>query len=352
MIGTAKARGTSIGVMLTRRAFAATAALTPLIGCQSAEPASSAAPSGAVWREGPRAPYAVQEIYPALHRGAIWIAGGFAPLAALGATQRVIVLDVARNRWSEGPALPTPSHHVQLASLNDELYAIGGFLGGDNRRRWICTPRVLKLEGDAWVEAPPLPKPIAEGMPLVHGGGRIHLIGGRSPRAAANQAWDHQIDVDDHFVLTPVGGWERAAPLPMARNSHAGAVLGDELHIVSGRTVAAGQSPAHHIYDTRTSAWRDGPAFPEPRGGIAAATWRGRIVAGGGEIFEPGSVGDTLYEFTNGAWSRFSTMPTPRHGHGFIAAGDALYALGGAQRPSADGTLASVDVLGVAPARL
>jgi len=233
---------------------------------------------------------------------------------------------------------------VQLASLNDELYAIGGFLGGDNRRRWICTTRVLKLSGDAWIEAPSLPKPIAEGIPLVHGG-RIHLIGGRSPRTSANQEWDDQIDVDEHFAFTPAAGWERAAPLPMARNSHGGAVLGDELHIISGRTVASGQTPAHHIYDTRTSAWRSGPDFPEPRGGIAAATWRGRIVAGGGEIFEPGSVGDALYEFADGAWSRFSTMPTPRHGHGFITASNALYALGGAQRPSADGTLSSVDIL-------
>ncbi|MGE0662042.1 MAG: Kelch repeat-containing protein [Hyphomonadaceae bacterium] len=332
--------------MLTRRTFAASAALAPLMSCQSDQPAPAATASSGEhsWRQGARAPYAVQEIYPALHRGAIWIAGGFAPLAALGATQRVIVLDVARDRWSEGPALPTPSHHVQLASLNDELYAVGGFLGGDNRRRWICTPRVLKLSGDTWIEAPSLPKPVAEGMPLVHEG-RIHLIGGRSPRAAANQEWDDQVDIDDHFVFAPSEGWKRAASLPTARNSHAGAVLGDELHIVSGRTVADGQTPAHDIYDARTSAWRSGPDFPEPRGGIAAATWRDRIVAGGGEIFEPGSVGDTLYEFANGAWSRFTTMPTPRHGHGFIAAGGALYALGGAQRPSADGTIARVDVL-------
>jgi N-acetylneuraminic acid mutarotase len=131
----------------------------------------------------------------------------------------------------------------------------------------------------------------------------------------------------------------------MARNSHAGAVLGDELHIISGRTVAGGQTPAHHVFDTRSSVWRNGPDFPEPRGGVAAAAWRGRIVAGGGEIFEPGSVGDTLYGFDGGAWSRLTTMPTPRHGHGLVAAGDALYALGGARRPSASGTLASVDVL-------
>lgn len=325
---------------LTRRRFAA--APLALAACQSEAQAPPAPP----WRSAPDAPYAVQEIYPALHRGEIWIAGGFSP-QALGATERVIVFDPARNQWRDGPALPTPSHHVQLASLNDELWAIGGFIGGLTRVAWNCTPRVLILRGDTWTEGPALPKPIAEGMPLVHQG-RIHLIGGRSPRGTANSAWDDQIDVDDHFVFAAgATQWERAAPLPMARNSHAGATLGGAIHIISGRTVANGQTDAHHIYDARSGAWREGAPFPEPRGGLAAATLHGAIVAGGGEIFEPASVGDSLYVFNDATgWSRFETMPTPRHGHGFIVADEKLYALGGARRTSASDTLARVDVLG------
>lgn len=324
--------------MLSRRSFSASLLVA---ACQAPRANTPTAP----WRRAPDAPFAVQEIYPALHRGAIWIAGGFAPLAALGATQRVIAFDLARNRWIDGPALPTPSHHVHLAALNDELWAIGGFLGGANRRRWICTTRVLKLAGEAWVEGPPLPKPIGEAAPIVHNG-RIHLIGGRSPLGAANDAWDDQGDVDDHFVIgAGDAAWSRAAPLPMARNSAAGISDGARLHVVSGRTVTDGQTPAHHVYDPAGDRWSNGPDFPEPRGGAAGAFWRGRVIAGGGEIFEPGSVGDVLYAFDGAAWSRFETMPTPRHGHGLVATDDALYALGGARRPSGNDTLASVDVL-------
>jgi hypothetical protein len=335
----------------TRRTFAASAAATPILAaCQAAPPqeAQASAPPPAsgtpTWRAGAEAPYAVQEIYPELYRGGIWVAGGF---TRLGATERVIVYDIATNTWRDGPALPTVSHHVQLAALNDELWAIGGFLGGITRTQWICTPRVLKLNGDRWVEGPSLPKPIAEGMPLVHQG-RIHLIGGRSPLGTANSDWDHQGDVDDHFVFAAgATQWERATPLPMARNSHAGATLGGTIHIISGRTVANGQTPAHHIYDARSGQWREGPAFPDARGGIAAATWRGRIVAGGGEIFQPPSVGDGLHAFdeTSG-WSRTETMPTPRHGHGLISDGDTLYALGGASQVSARQTLSRLDILG------
>jgi len=286
----------------------------------------------------------VQEIYPALHHGAIWIAGGF---TRLGATERVVVFDIGRNAWRDGPTLPTPSHHVHLASLNGELWAIGGFMGGMTRTQWICTPRALKLAGDGWIEGPALPKPIGEAAPIVHQD-RIHLIGGRSPGGTANQAWEDQADVDDHFVIASgETAWGRAAPLPLARNSAAGVSDGERVHVISGRTVANGQTPKHDIYDPRTGQWSEGPAFPEPRGGLAGAFVRGRIVAGGGEIFDPGSVGDALYAFdTAQGWSRFETLPTPRHGHGFVAADGVLYALGGAQQPSASGTLSSVDVLG------
>lgn len=327
--------------MITRRTFAASSLALPFAAaCQSApHPSVPASP----WQEAAPMPYAVQEIYPALHNGAIWVAGGFSP-QALGATKRVSIFDIARNTWRAGPDLPTPSHHVHLASGGGALYAIGGFLGGDTRTRWICTTRVLKLEGDAWIEAPALPKPIGEAVPLVHEG-RIHLIGGRSPRGEANAGWNDQIDVSDHFVLSDAANaWERAAPLPVARNSAAGAVLSGVLHVISGRTVANGQTSAHHIYDPRADAWRDGPAFPDPRGGLGAATLDSAIIAGGGEIFEPGSVGTTLYRFDGEAWAPFDTLPTPRHGHGFIAANDALFALGGAQRVGGDGTLSSVDV--------
>jgi N-acetylneuraminic acid mutarotase len=330
--------------MITRRCLAASVAAAPLFsGCARAAAPTPRAP----WRSAPDAPYAVQEIYPALHNNAIWIAGGFSP-QALGATERVIVFNLANNRWSDGPALPTPSHHVQLASLNGELWAIGGFIAGPLRLAWTCTHRVLKLQGDRWVEGPSLPKPIGEGVPLVHQG-RIHLIGGRSPRGAANSDWSDQSDVGDHFVLAAgAASWDRAAPLPMARNSAAGVSKGDAIHIISGRTVAADVTGAHHIYDSVSGAWREGPAFPEPRGGLAAALHGGAVVAGGGEVFEPGSVGDALYALDDASetWTRTETLPTPRHGYGLVAAGTALYAVGGAQRPSASGTLSSMHVLG------
>jgi hypothetical protein len=294
------------------------------------------------WRAGPVAPYATQEIYPALHGGEIWVAGGFSPQAR-GATERVIVLDPATWRWRDGPALPEPAHHVQLASVEGELYAMGGFLGGASRVSWICTPRVLRLAGERWVESAALPVPIAEAVPLVLDG-RIHLVGGRSPRGADNATWNDHVDVAEHLVFQS-GAWRRAAPLPMARNSHAGAVVKGALHMVSGRTVAAGPTPAHQVYLPNEDRWQQATPFPEPRGGLAAALWRGRLVAGGGEVFTPGSVGTTLWALQGERWVSIGSLPTPRHGHGFVTVADALVVIGGAEQPGARGALATVDIL-------
>lgn len=297
-----------------------------------------------MWRQGPDAPYAVQEIYPAVHDGGIWVAGGFSP-QSMGATARVIVFDIAQQRWREGPRLPAPAHHVHLTSFEGALWAIGGYRAGPSLTGWTCTERVLRLEGGQWVDGPALPKPVAEAAPIVHQG-RIHIIGGRSPSGAENAEWSDQTDIADHFVLAPgATQWEAAAPLPMARNSTAVASVGGAIHVISGRTVAHGQTAAHHIYDARSGAWSQGADYPDARGGLAAAYFRGRIVVGGGEIFEPRSVGASMHQLDGASWSAFETMPVARHGHGFIVADDALYAIGGAQRTGGDGTLARLDVL-------
>ena len=107
----------------------------------------------------------------------------------------------------------------------------------------------------------------------------------------------------------------------MARNSAAGVSDGDRLHVISGRTVAAGQTPRHDIYDPRSGRWEEGPAFPEPRGGLAAAFLDGAVVAGGGEIFEPGSVGTALYRFDGARLVALrNARPSPATATAFLSA--------------------------------
>jgi hypothetical protein len=76
--------------------------------------------------------------------------------------------------------------------------------------------------------------------------------------------------------------------LPTARNSAASVVIGDNWHIVGGRTVSGGNTPAHDVYDANEDRWRPAAPMPQGQGGLAAAALGGKLYAFGGEYFDNG----------------------------------------------------------------
>jgi Kelch motif len=71
----------------------------------------------------------------------------------------------------------------------------------------------------------------------------------------------------------------------------------------------------------------------KPRGGIAAATVRGRIVVVGGEE-DAGTIREVeLYDPATRRWRRLPDLPTPRHGLGAVARAGRVYVLEGGDRP-------------------
>jgi hypothetical protein len=83
------------------------------------------------WSAAPDLPFPVQEIYPALLDGTLYVIGGF----ATGISQRP--LDISDwvlaltpgvdDSWRELPRLPIPTHHPQCVGLDGTLYAMGGY---------------------------------------------------------------------------------------------------------------------------------------------------------------------------------------------------------------------------------
>jgi hypothetical protein len=330
--------------MINRRSVLASGLATAGLGACAAGVSGAGRPTAALWSPGVELPYPVQEIYPVWHNGAIWIAGGFRH-TDFGPTASAEMLrgDPADDffwRPEPGAAMETAMHHVHLASAGGTLWAIGGYEGGGDGRAWIGQTRVRAFEGDAksgaWRDGPSLPKPVGEAVPLVLDG-RIHLIGGRSPKRVASAVWSDQADIADHFVLSPgAARWETAAPLPMARNSAAGAVVHGRIHVVSGRTVATGPTGAHHVYYAKDDRWVEATPYPDPQGGLAAAAVGSQLFAGGGETFLPGTglVSAQMFVFDRReVWTPLPPMPTPRHGHGLVAVDGRfpLVAVGGAE---------------------
>ncbi|MEM7328932.1 MAG: kelch repeat-containing protein [Pseudomonadota bacterium] len=337
-------------ISMTRRGILLTGTAAVSFGCSAApNPASGASEIIESWRAGPALPIVVQEIYPTLHQGRIHLAGGFISDGASisGVTDRHIALDAVTGTWTDLPALPTPRHHPNLISFQSALLAIGGFQAQSEQAGWVMQSGVWRFDGDVWTDAPTLPQPNGESVTGVLNG-HLHVCGGRAPVGATNRTWNDHSDIGDHFVLNELDGdWQRAAPLPTARNSAAAAVIGADWHIVGGRTVAGGNTPAHDVYDAQEDRWRTAAPMPQGQGGLAAASLGGRLYAFGGEYFEGGGgVYPEAWAYDPGtdAWTALPDMPHPRHGLGAVAVDDEIYVIGGALRVGGSETSNLVEI--------
>ncbi|QPF76238.1 galactose oxidase [Roseateles sp. DAIF2] len=306
------------------------------------------------WSRAPDLPLAVQEIYPAVHRGRIYVAGGVSselPAAQGHVSAAVQVFDPQRERWSAGPDLPEPRHHAQLLSLGESLYLFGGFVrcaGGD----WCASDRVLRLDEAAgrWSEAGRLPRPLTESSAFAVGP-LVHLVGGRSPRGAANAQWGDHEDRADHLVFDTRSGRTTWLPdLPERKSSTAAATLPDgRIYLAGGRAARGANVDSLHAFDPRAAGWQALPAMPRPQAAHASVALGAQLCSFGGEYADDkgGGVLDLVqcYDSAARVWRAPTRMPEARHGLGAVVLGPWVYVIGGAARPGLAATSARVDRL-------
>lgn len=291
-------------------------------------------------------PYPVQEIYPALHQGQIWVAGGLSPDVAAdqqNVSSRVVIYSPNDDTWSEGPPLPEPRHHPVLVSTGESLWAFGGFVVA-NRGRWSNSRDVLKLTDAGWKPVAQLPHPLSETVAGVIDG-KVYLATGRSPSGSRNADWTDHADTAALLVFdTKTLQFNRGPDAPVALNSAAGAVIDGRLYVVGGRTVRSGNKASLQIYDPTAGRWTTGPDMPQAQGGLAAATLDGALLVFGGEYFGAGGGGvyaqSWVFDSAQQTWSALPDMPVPRHGLGAVTLGHAIIVVAGATRAGGDGTSA------------
>ena len=313
------------------------------IGCSGQ---TSQSPSSPDWQVRAAVPYRVQEIYPAVHRGQIYLAGGFSPdveSELQGISNRLYIYDPATDRWSLGAALPGPRHHPYLVSTGDELYAFGGFVPA-NGGRWSASTDILRLDesADRWEKVGDLLHPQSETV-AAYIGTKIYLTSGRRPNGSRNADWNDQGDINSTQVFDPVTRTVTAGPAaPTARNSAAGAVINGRLYVVGGRVVNGGNRASTEIFEPATGEWRTAAPMPQAQGGIAAAALGGRLYVFGGEFFSSSGGGVYaecwVYDPAADRWSPIPSMPVPRHGLGAVTIGQEIFVVAGAAQAGGSGT--------------
>ena len=299
-------------------------------------------------------PVAVQEIYPAVHQGKIYVAGGLSDKISAEQQQmtaQVQIYDPASDQWQAGPALPQPRHHAYLVSVGGKLFVCGGFVQA-NGGRWSASADILQLDeaNGVWRKVAQLPKPLTETVAVVLNG-NVHFVSGRSPSGAENAQWRDQADVNWHWVFDPLSlTVSNAAPVATPLNSASAVALKQQLYMMGGRKVGAGNLALLQRFDPALSQWQQLASMPQASGGLAAAALGQHILVFGGEYFDnDGGVYAPVWQYDAAAdsWQQQGSMPLPRHGLGAVTLNNKVYVLGGATKAGLNATSAVLEVVTV-----
>ena len=189
------------------------------------------------------------------------------------------------------------------------------------------------VRGGAWASRAPL-KLARQEIAVAAYAGKLYAFGGYGA--------DHSTLNSAEVYDPATNQWDWIAPMPVALNHPASAVLGDKLYVIGGFN-DAGASDALLEYDPAKDVWTKRRSLPTPRGAAAAAIYNGQIYVVGG--MGSTSIGDLIvYDPSQDAWSTLPPMPTPRNHLAAVVANNHLLVFGGRdERTSTMNVLESYD---------
>jgi len=181
---------------------------------------------------------------------------------------------------------------------------------------------LLTLLG-AWSTAAPIPEKIQE----EHGAlldGKIYIAGGfDSTDTQTNRAYRYDPSHDT---------WERIADLPASRHHMPLVVLNDTLYAVGGLQgdTAFDAVATMWMYRVDRNRWEERAPLPKPRGASAAGIVDGKIVVVGGFGTKYKLLDSiTVYDPTTNHWTNRAPIPTVRDHLTAEVVHGVLYAIGG-----------------------
>ena len=282
----------------------------------------------AEWRPLPDAPTARLMAASTVLDGKIYIAGGM--LGHAETLDTFESFDPKTGEWQTLPPLPVPLHHAAAAAYRGEIVV----LGGASDTVADASNKVFAFRDGKWEELPSLQFARAAPSAAVVDD-KLVVVGGQDDKKLVTQTEVFNGD-----------SWTSAADMPTAREHLAAVSDGVYVYAVGGRALSADENiAAFERFDPESGNWEKLPDMPTPRGSYGAALVDGRIVAVGGE--EPTRVLATveMFDISTGKWTTQAPINTPVHGEVVQAIDTTVYTIGGADRPSHEGPVATVEAL-------
>ena len=174
------------------------------------------APPGLPWKAFARMPEGRQGHAMVALGGRLYVVGG------VGRTDRTLIYEASRDRWTTGAPLPAGRDHLRAVVYHGEIWAIGGRSDAPTDRVDIYNPKTGR-----WRSGPDLPRPMSA-MAVGVLEDKVHVVGGEDPGLFGGEV------IDEHFFIGRNDrSWRRA---PRAALPVHGAAYGvyQNLLIVSG----------------------------------------------------------------------------------------------------------------------
>lgn len=245
--------------------------------------------------------------------GKLYVFGGYTSDAFLP-SNRVFSYDPTTNQWTELGHMPVATTHTGTAVDGQYIYLAGGYPPDPTGQfQLFSTTAVWRYDttNDTWSSMPPLPEGRGAGQ-LALVGRELHYVSGADP---------NRIDSHSHWALNldnPAAGWQTLAPIPTARNHLGVATLGGKLYAIGGAANQDADETALNtveVYDPATDTWSTAAPLPTPRALVMAAVdvFNGYIIVGGGEInYTTPTDQITAYNPTTNTWAQLTPIPTQR----------------------------------------
>ena len=288
-------------------------------------------PEADSWTRLPDMPVAVTHVNFAMHRGTLWLAGGFVGDHPGPVTDEVWKFDLETGEWTRGPPLPEPRGGGALVARGDSLHYFGGHLPDRNTNsadHWVL--ELPTDPGASWTRAAPMPEPRSQ-LGAVEVAGKIYAVGGQFFHDTA----PGPVDLDFVHAYDPeTDRWRRVASLPRARSHIEGGTFAHRgrIVVVGGRELGAGREviPDVSMYDPALDLWLALPPLPRGRYGPAAGSFDSLIVVhGGSSAGWAASPQANLWKMrTNGSWERHPSMPVGLREVAAGIVGNGLYVIG------------------------
>ena len=304
------------------------------------------------WVQGAPFPEPSEEVLGATAAGKLYVFAGLAP----GWKPKALVFeyDPTSNLWARKRPMRLASHHVAFATLNNKIYAFGGFTYPESGSPgWVPTNSAWEYDPatDEWKELAPMPtKRGAAAAGVVNS--KIYVTGGVNSLSGVTENGIHPVRAQNVVATVEeydpaANSWKAVRPLLLARNHHVAIGAGDKLYAIGGRVGSGFISSASNnvdlveMYDPAADLWSPRARMPTARSAIAGGLYNNHVLVAGGEVqdqrFLAAFKAVEAYDPASNQWQVLPSMPHPRHGLAAGVIGNRFYAVSGDGQSAGNG---------------